>query len=95
MFEAIISNVLAQQQVFMHRDFHSRNLMFMDQGIPGVLDFQDAVEGPAIPPVRLHRIGGDELRLQGWRIRVLSMRGRAPGQFLLKPLPPEPAAPDA
>jgi len=38
---------------------------------------------------------GDELRLQGWRIRVLSMRGRAPGQFLLKPLPPEPAAPDA
>lgn len=34
---------------------------------------------------------GDELRLQGWRIRVLSMRGLAPGQFLLKPLPPEPA----
>jgi CBS domain containing-hemolysin-like protein len=32
---------------------------------------------------------GDELRLQGWRIRVLSMRGLAPGQFLLKPLPPE------
>jgi CBS domain containing-hemolysin-like protein len=31
---------------------------------------------------------GDELRLQGWRIRVLSMRGLAPGQFLLKPLPP-------
>ncbi len=29
---------------------------------------------------------GDELRLQGWRIRVLSMRGLAPGQFLLKPL---------
>ena len=34
---------------------------------------------------------GDELRLQGWRIRVLSMRGLAPGQFLLKALPPEPA----
>jgi CBS domain containing-hemolysin-like protein len=33
---------------------------------------------------------GDELRLQGWRIRVLSMRGLAPGQFLLKPLLPEP-----
>ncbi|HCZ32658.1 MAG TPA: hypothetical protein DHV93_03865 [Holophagaceae bacterium] len=32
---------------------------------------------------------GDELRLQGWRIRVLSMRGLAPGQFLLKPLPHE------
>lgn len=45
-FEAITSNVLAQQQVFMHRDFHSRNLMFLDHGNPGVLDFQDAVYGP-------------------------------------------------
>jgi aminoglycoside/choline kinase family phosphotransferase len=45
-FEAIVSNVLAQQQVFMHRDYHSRNLMFMDQRNPGVLDFQDAVFGP-------------------------------------------------
>jgi aminoglycoside/choline kinase family phosphotransferase len=45
-FEAIASNNLAQQQVFMHRDYHSRNLMFMDQGNPGVLDFQDAVYGP-------------------------------------------------
>jgi aminoglycoside/choline kinase family phosphotransferase len=45
-FEAITANVLAQQQVTMHRDFHSRNLMFMEQDNPGVLDFQDAVFGP-------------------------------------------------
>jgi aminoglycoside/choline kinase family phosphotransferase len=45
-FDAICANVLAQQQVYMHRDFHSRNLMFLDQGNPGVLDFQDAVYGP-------------------------------------------------
>ena len=45
-FEAITANVLAQPQVFMHRDFHSRNLMFLEQGNPGVLDFQDAVFGP-------------------------------------------------
>lgn len=45
-FEAIISRCLAQPQVFMHRDFHSRNLMFLEQGNPGVLDFQDAVFGP-------------------------------------------------
>ena len=32
---------------------------------------------------------GDELRIQGWRIRVLSMRGFAPGQFLLKTHPSE------
>ena len=45
-FETIVANVLSQQRVFMHRDFHSRNLMFLDQGNPGVLDFQDAVYGP-------------------------------------------------
>jgi CBS domain containing-hemolysin-like protein len=37
---------------------------------------------------------GDELRIQGWRIRVLSMRGLAPGQFLMRPLPPEPRDPE-
>ncbi len=45
-FEAICANVLAQPQVYMHRDFHSRNLMYLEQGNPGVLDFQDAVWGP-------------------------------------------------
>ena len=45
-FETITANVLAQQQVFMHRDYHSRNLMWLEQGNPGVLDFQDAVYGP-------------------------------------------------
>jgi aminoglycoside/choline kinase family phosphotransferase len=30
----------------MHRDFHSRNLMLTSENNPGVLDFQDAVEGP-------------------------------------------------
>lgn len=45
-FDAICANVLAQQQVYMHRDYHSRNLMWMEQGNPGVLDFQDAVYGP-------------------------------------------------
>jgi CBS domain containing-hemolysin-like protein len=29
---------------------------------------------------------GDELKIQGWRIRVLAMRGLAPSQFLLKPV---------
>jgi len=37
---------------------------------------------------RLGRIlrAGDELRIQGWRIRVLEMRGMAPWKFLLKPV---------
>ncbi|RFP11264.1 MULTISPECIES: aminoglycoside phosphotransferase family protein [unclassified Duganella] len=45
-FDAILANVTAQQQVYVHRDFHSRNLMWMDAGNPGVLDFQDALYGP-------------------------------------------------
>jgi N-acetylmuramate 1-kinase len=37
---------LGQPQVFVHRDFHSRNLMVTARNNPGVLDFQDAVRGP-------------------------------------------------
>lgn len=42
----LIENALAQPQVFVHRDYHSRNLMKLDARNPGILDFQDAVKGP-------------------------------------------------
>ncbi|MCZ6559657.1 MAG: phosphotransferase [Gammaproteobacteria bacterium] len=44
-FEYLCAAALGQQTVFVHRDYHSRNLMWCDQP-PGVLDFQDAVRGP-------------------------------------------------
>ena len=44
--EFLISNALRQRQVFMHRDYHSRNLMLTAENNPGIIDFQDAVEGP-------------------------------------------------
>ena len=44
--DVLVENALAQPQVFVHRDYHSRNLMVMPDGTPGILDFQDAVEGP-------------------------------------------------
>lgn len=44
-FELLIANALAQPQVAVHRDYHSRNLMVTSPN-PGVLDFQDAVHGP-------------------------------------------------
>ncbi len=44
-FRSILDNNLAQARVFVHRDFHSRNLMVCTPN-PGVLDFQDAVHGP-------------------------------------------------
>lgn len=45
-FERILQNNLAQAKVFVHRDFMPRNLMPMDFGCPGILDYQDAVYGP-------------------------------------------------
>lgn len=49
-FAALIRSALAQPRVFVHRDYHSRNLMITGGESlgpnPGVLDFQDAVHGP-------------------------------------------------
>ncbi len=44
--DLLVANALDQPQVFVHRDYHSRNLMVTDENNPGILDFQDAVEGP-------------------------------------------------
>ncbi len=45
-FEFLIAEALAQPTVFVHRDFHSRNLMVVNDRNPGILDFQDALRGP-------------------------------------------------
>jgi aminoglycoside/choline kinase family phosphotransferase len=45
-FEFLIAEALAQPAVFVHRDYHSRNLMLTRGGNPGVIDFQDALRGP-------------------------------------------------
>jgi len=45
-FRRLADSALAQPQVCVHRDYHSRNLMVCDQHNPGILDFQDAVIGP-------------------------------------------------
>tara|TARA_R110000868_G_scaffold90546_3_gene251229 strand:- start:2669 stop:3655 length:987 start_codon:yes stop_codon:yes gene_type:complete len=45
-YEKLILSALEQPQVFMHRDYHSANLMVLDGGEVGVLDFQDAFMGP-------------------------------------------------
>ena len=44
MFSLLNRNILSQPQVYVHRDYHSRNLMVCEEN-PGVLDFQDAVYG--------------------------------------------------
>jgi N-acetylmuramate 1-kinase len=44
--EFLIGVALEQPSVFVHRDFHSRNLMVVGARSPGVIDFQDALRGP-------------------------------------------------
>jgi len=45
-FEFLIGEGLAQPQVFVHRDYHARNLMAVAAHNPGIIDFQDALRGP-------------------------------------------------
>jgi aminoglycoside/choline kinase family phosphotransferase len=45
-YELLVSAAASQPQVFMHRDYHSGNLMVLPNNEVGVLDFQDAFIGP-------------------------------------------------
>jgi aminoglycoside/choline kinase family phosphotransferase len=69
---AIIQNCLAQGQVLVHRDYHSRNLMACEPG-PGILDFQDAVIGPItydlVSLLRDAYIEFDEEQQLDWLVR--------------------------
>jgi len=71
-FDLILKNNLAQSKAFVHRDYHSRNLMVSAPN-PGVIDFQDAVYGPiTYDLVSLFKdayIRWDEERILDWTIR--------------------------
>jgi aminoglycoside/choline kinase family phosphotransferase len=75
-FEQLNRNILGQAQVYVHRDYHSRNLMVCkekaDQN-PGILDFQDAVYGPiTYDLVSLFKdayIAWEEERVLDWTVR--------------------------
>jgi aminoglycoside/choline kinase family phosphotransferase len=71
-FRLVLDNNLAQPRVFVHRDYHSRNLMLSSPN-PGVLDFQDAVHGPItydlVSLLRDAYIAWDEERQLDWAVR--------------------------
>ncbi|MCB1616331.1 MAG: phosphotransferase, partial [Pseudomonadales bacterium] len=46
LFGVLSVSAESQPQVFVHRDFHSRNLMVNEGARLGIIDFQDAVNGP-------------------------------------------------
>jgi len=80
-FEALLANNLAQPKVYVHRDYHSRNLMVLGQGNPGILDFQDAVHGPItydlVSLLRDAYIQWDEEQVLDWAIRYWERARRA------------------
>jgi aminoglycoside/choline kinase family phosphotransferase len=82
-FDKILDNNLAQPQVFVHRDYHSRNLMLLPgERNPGILDFQDAVHGPItydlVSLLRDAYVKWEEDQVLDWAIRYWE-RARAAG----------------
>ena len=80
-FDVLLANNLAQAPVYVHRDYHSRNLMVMSKGNPGILDFQDAVYGPItydlVSLLRDAYIQWDEELVLDWVIRYWERARRA------------------
>lgn len=72
-FKVLNENISAQAQVYVHRDFHSRNLMITQENNPGVLDFQDAVFGPItydlVSLLKDAYINWDEEQIIDWAVR--------------------------
>lgn len=79
-FVVLLENNLAQPRVFVHRDYHSRNLMVCDP-CPGILDFQDAVFGPItydlVSLLRDAYIAWEEERVIDWAARYWEMARRS------------------
>ena len=81
-FEFLVAEALAQPQVFVHRDYHSRNLLITRERNPGIIDFQDALRGPVgydlVSLLKDCYISWPRSRVEGWvREYRLMMHERA------------------
>jgi aminoglycoside/choline kinase family phosphotransferase len=72
-FDLLNRNILSQAQVYVHRDYHSRNLMITEKNNPGVLDFQDAAYGAItydlVSLLKDAYISWDEEQVIDWAVR--------------------------
>jgi hypothetical protein len=79
-FTLLNRNILAQAQVYVHRDYHSRNLMLCENN-PGILDFQDAVYGAItydlVSLLKDAYISWEEEQLLDWAIRYWEQARKA------------------
>jgi aminoglycoside/choline kinase family phosphotransferase len=69
-FRLLINSALMQPRAYVHRDFHSRNLLVVPENNPGIIDIQDAVLGPVtydlVSLLRDCYIVWDEPRVRAW-----------------------------
>jgi len=85
--EFLIGEALSQPRVFVHRDYHARNLMVVGERNPGIIDFQDALCGPVgydlVSLLKDCYIAWPRARVVSWmqafRTRLLVKRGPAGG----------------
>ena len=89
-FSVLSQAALGQQQMCVHRDYHSRNLLYRGENPPGVLDFQDAVIGPVtydlVSLLKDCYIAWPRERVNGW---ALEYAGLAKQQGILENFAPE------
>jgi aminoglycoside/choline kinase family phosphotransferase len=75
-FQCIVESAANQPQVFMHRDYHSANLMVLPDNQIGILDFQDAFIGPVtydlVSLLRDAYIAWPEERVKNWALSYYS-----------------------
>lgn len=69
-YAALVQSAVSQPQVFMHRDYHSANLMSVGRTRLAILDFQDAFFGPLtydlVSLLRDCYVAWPEERVYGW-----------------------------
>lgn len=79
-FDLLNRNILAQGRVYVHRDYHSRNLMVCDNN-PGILDFQDAVYGAItydlVSLLRDAYVRWEEEQVLDWAVRYWEQARKA------------------
>jgi hypothetical protein len=91
-FRTLLDSASRQAQAFVHRDYHSRNLLISASGQPGILDFQDAVHGPVtydlVSLLRDCYIAWPDERVAAWaeayrqRAEAAGLATGTPAQFL-------------
>lgn len=75
--DVLVRNAVGQPYTFVHRDYHSRNLMVREDGSIAIIDFQDAMYGPftydlvsllrdcyvSLPPAQVRALAEDWLAM--------------------------------